>query len=70
MFHQSQLHELEIQLKSLDEELGEEKPDALADHRSFVRGIDGKDHKELILKVDKKLEQYGEQSLLRADFMY
>lgn len=60
MFHQSQLHDLEVQLEAVDEDLATEEAGALASHQTFVQGVEGEEREALMLEIDKKLEQYGE----------
>lgn len=63
MFRSSELHELELTLESVDEELrGEGKYDALRDHESFKYGEAGVRRTQLIQDIDDKLAQYGNPS--------
>ena len=60
LFRSSELHELEMELNSVDDELLRAKDyGALKDHESFRHGDAGEVRAKLIQEIDEKLEQYG-----------
>lgn len=72
MFRQSELHDLEVELNAIDEQLLEEDDtDALADHQSFAFGEAGKVRTKLMQRIDDKLEEYGMwRSLINEPLTY